>query len=80
MLFDRDDDAVSLCEIKYTDAPFKIDKPYAQKLLNKIAVFKKKTKTTKQIFLSVISANGIQPSMYSEELVTGVVVLDDLFN
>ena len=80
LLFDRDDDAVSLCEIKYTDAPFKIDKPYAQKLLNKIAVFKKKTKTTKQIFLSVISANGIQPSMYSEELVTGVVVLDDLFN
>ena len=79
LLFDRDDDVISLCEIKYTDEPFKIDKPYAQKLLNKITVFKEKTKTTKQILLSLVSATGIQPSMYSEEIVAGVVVLDDLF-
>ena len=79
LLFDRDDDAITVCEIKYTDQPFKIDKQYAHKLLNKVEVFKTKTKTTKQIFISIISASGLQPSMYSEEIITGIVVLDDLF-
>ena len=79
LLFDRDDDTITVCEIKYTDKPFKIDKQYAHKLLNKIEVFKSKTKTTKQLFISMISANGLQPSMYSEEMVTNVVELNDLF-
>lgn len=33
----------------------------------------------KQIFISMISANGIKPTMYSEELISNVVTLDDLF-
>ncbi len=79
LLFDRDDDVITICEIKYTDKPFVIDKQYANNLLNKVNVFKKKTKTAKQIFISMISANGIKPTMYSEELISGVVALDDLF-
>ena len=79
LLFDRDDDAISICEIKYTDQPFKIDKQYAHNLLNKAKVFQAKTKTTKQIFISIILAGGLQPSMYSEEIITNVVTLDDLF-
>ena len=79
LLFDRDDDAITLCEIKYTDKPFVIDKQYANNLQTKANVFQTKTKTTKQIFISMISANGIKPTMYSEELISGVVALNDLF-
>lgn len=79
LLFDRDDDAITVCEIKYTDKPFEIDKQYAKNLMNKVEVFKKITRTTKQIFIAMISANGLKPTMYSEELVTGCVTLDDLF-
>lgn len=79
LLFDRKDGSITICEIKYTDKPFKIDKQYANDLLNKIDVFKKKTHTNKQIFIAVISANGLKTNMYSEDLIDGVATLNDLF-
>lgn len=79
LLIDRSDDAINLCEIKHTVEPFVIDKFYAQKLKNKIDVFVKTTKTTKQIFLTMISANGVKRTIYLEDMVTGVVTLEDLF-
>jgi len=80
LLFDRDDDSITVCEIKYTDQPFVIDKQYAKNLINKVEIFKKKTKITKQIFIAMVSANGIKPTMYSEELISGCVTLDDIFS
>ncbi|HEX4044616.1 MAG TPA: ATP-binding protein [Gammaproteobacteria bacterium] len=79
LLFDRDDDAITICEIKYTDKPFAIDKDYAAQLNQKITVFKQKTNTKKQIFIAIISANGLKKTIYSEEMVDGVVTLEDLF-
>ena len=79
LLFDRDDDTITICEIKYTTEPFAITKDYAENLRNKIAVFKEQTRTKKQIFLVMISANGIKDTIYSEELVQGVVTLEELF-
>ncbi len=48
LLFDRTDEAISLCEIKYTEKPFLIDKAYANELMSKIDVFKKITGTIKR--------------------------------
>lgn len=79
LLFDRKDDSITLCEIKYTDDPFRIDKSYAAALQRKIDVFRGKTRTKKQLFFAMISANGIQESMYSEEMIQGVVMLEDFF-
>ena len=79
LLFDRDDDAITLCEIKYTDQPFVIDKKYAQELKQKMEVFKKVTKTKKQLFLAMISANGLKSTAYAEIMIDGLVTLDDLF-
>jgi uncharacterized protein len=80
LLFDRDDDSITICEIKYTDKPFAIDKQYAHKLTNKIEVFTKATKIKKKIFTAIISANGLKETMYSAELINGgVVTLEDLF-
>jgi hypothetical protein len=79
LLFDRNDDAITLCEIKFTNSPFVIDKEYASNLNKKVKVFREITKTQKQIFLGMISANGLKPTMYSDEMVDGIVTLDDLF-
>jgi len=79
LLFDRPDGVVTVCEIKYTNQPFVIDKKYAKTLLKKVEIFKKKIKTTKQIFIAMVSVNGLKPTMYSEELISNVVTLDDLF-
>src|SRR3990167_2680281 len=79
LLFDRDDDAITICEIKYTNEPFSITKDYAENIKNKIAVFKERTRSKKQIFFVMISANGIKDTIYSEELVQGIITLEDLF-
>ena len=57
LLFDRDDDAITLCEIKYTEQPFVIDKSYMQNLNQKKDVFTRVTRTNKlfkEILLSII--------------------------
>lgn len=79
LLFDRQDDAITICEIKYTNQPFAIDKQYAKNLLNKVEVYKKITKTKKQLFIAMISASGLKETMYSEEMISATVTLDDLF-
>lgn len=79
LLIDRSDDAITLCEIKYTQAPFVIDKAYAEVLKRKIDVFKAATKTNKEIFMALISANGVKENQYYEDLISGVVTLDELF-
>lgn len=79
LLFNRSDDSITLCEIKYTDKPFKIDKECYNDLQKKIEVYKKITKTKKEIFLAIISSSGVEPSLYSEEGISKVVTLDDLF-
>lgn len=79
LLFDREDDAITLCEIKYTEKPFRVDKAVAENWMRKKEVFQKKTGTTKQIFFALISASGITPTFYSEELIDGLVTLKMLF-
>lgn len=79
LLFDRSDDAITICEIKYTDKPFMIDKQYAETLKNKIDVFKKITRINKQIFLTIISANGLKNSSHSDKMIHDAVILEDLF-
>jgi hypothetical protein len=79
LLFDRDDGAVTVCEIKYTETPFKIDKDYARKLQQKMDVFTDVTKSPKQLFLSMIVSSGLRPSMYSEEMIDSVITADALF-
>jgi hypothetical protein len=79
LLFDREDDTITLCEIKYTDESFNIDKAYAANLKRKIDVFKEKTRTKKQIFFNMVSANNIKKTIYSEDMINGVVTLEDLF-
>ena len=79
LLFDRDDGVINLCDMKYTDTAFIIDKKYAAEISRKIEVFKEKTRTEKQILFSMISASGLKETIYSEEMIDGVVILDDLF-
>ena len=40
---------------------------------------KEMTRTNKQLFIVLISANGIKKNKYSDELLSGIVTLDDLF-
>ncbi len=51
LLIDRRDRAINLCEIKYSNGPYEIDKTGDLDLKNKVAVFKDKTQNTKTIIV-----------------------------
>lgn len=80
LIIDRSDNAIQVCEIKHTQEPFIIDKAYAKILNHKMAIFKEKANIKKQLFLSMITTQGLKETMYAEEMVQGIVVLEDLFN
>jgi predicted AAA+ superfamily ATPase len=79
LLLDRQDNAVTLCEIKHSASRYIIDKAYAKELHRKIDVFEQKTKTEKQLFLAFITPMGLKKNLWSEELVANEVTLRDLF-
>ena len=79
LLFDRDDDTITICEIKYSRHKYVLTKDYAAKLKQKVDIFKKITSCKKQIFISLICSNGMKKNKYTDELINGVVTLDDLF-
>lgn len=80
LLIDRNDNAITLCEIKYTNTVFTIDKNYAKVLHNKIQTFQTKSETEKQLFLAIISANGVKENTYCSELTSDILTLEDLFH
>lgn len=79
LLFDRDDNAITLCEIKFNNTEYTINKEYALDLLERNNVFKQVTKTKKQLFTCFITKENIKPNLWSEEIVDQTVSADDLF-
>ena len=79
LLFDRTDDTLNICEIKYCKEAYAIDKSYAKDLLRKVDIYRNITKTEKQIFLSMVTSCRLKKTMYSEEIISSHVELDDFF-
>ena len=79
LIFDREDDCINICEIKFTKESFKIEKKYSDELRNKISVFAEKTRTKKKLFLTLICTNKFVETKWSEDLVSQVIMSEDLF-
>ncbi len=78
LIFDRMDGIVNVCEIKYSQQAFKLNKDIISDLNYKVLIYKKVTKTTKQTFLSLITTHGIQSSVYQKEI-HSMMQLEDFF-
>ena len=64
LLIDRKDNVVNLCEMKYTDGVFEVDKTEYGKILNKLAAFQQETNTRKTIHVTLVSVNGLKNNKY----------------
>jgi len=79
LLIDRSDKVINLCEIKYSDSPYSIDKKYMENLRNKVALFRQLTKTRKGIALTMITNSGLVKNSYSMNNIHSQITADDLF-
>jgi AAA+ ATPase superfamily predicted ATPase len=78
LLIDRNDHVINLCEMKYAQTEFTIDKKYEENLRNKKAAFIYETKTRKSVHLTLVTTYGVKRNEYSG-IVQSEVRMEDLF-
>lgn len=67
LLIDRNDKTISVCEMKYSDGEFTIDKDYNERVEQRLRTFKKATKTTKTLSPVYITPQGLHANMYARK-------------
>ncbi len=78
MLIDRADRVVNVCEMKFVQGEFSIDKDYDEKLRNKIVAVTEHTGSRKNPQMTLVTTYGLKKGIYSGRI-QKVVTLDDLF-
>ncbi len=79
LLIDRADQTINLCEMKFSEHPFVIDKAYAGILHQKTMAFRQNSKTRKNTLLTLITTYGVADNTYRQQLVDQEVTMEDLF-
>jgi AAA+ ATPase superfamily predicted ATPase len=78
LIIDRNDGVINLCEIKYSNAEFAINRAYDQVLRERKATFVRETKTRKAVHTTFVTVYGLKKNEFSAN-VQSEVLADDLF-
>ena len=78
LVIDRRDGIVDLCEAKFTDSPYALDKDGYESLARKRDIFRKETGTSKALHLVVVAASGMERNAYAHN-VQAVIGPEELF-
>lgn len=79
LLIDRKDDAVNLCEMKYSRSEYEIDNEEQKKLERRIEIFRNETKTKKSIILTLVTSEGLKKNAHSD-IIQSLIIVDELFD
>ena len=80
LLIDRSDHTINLLELKFYKENFTLTKVYAEQLRTKMSIFRKATKTTKQLSWVLLTTFGMEANQHSLGLIQQALTMDDLFN
>ena len=69
---------INLCEVKYSEHEYQLDKDEFFKINHRIEAFEEETQTTSTILPTMITTFGLAKGMYSDQITTKLT-LDDLF-
>ena len=78
LLLDRSDRVVNICEMKYVDGPFKVEKDDDELLRQRRNVFTTETDCKKSVHLTLVTTYGLAPTKW-RGVFQSVITLDDLF-
>jgi hypothetical protein len=79
LVIDRADRSMNLCEMKFSEAEFTVDKAYARELQRKRDIFRETTGTTKALFITLVTTYGLRDNEHARGLVARSVTMDALF-
>ena len=77
-IIERADQVTNVCEVKYSQKEYAIDKEEDLRLRDRCGSFKEETKTRAAIHPVLVTTFGMKRNMYSD-YITAEVTLDDLF-
>jgi AAA+ ATPase superfamily predicted ATPase len=78
LLFDRKDDIINLCELKFSKSEYIISAKEEVNLRRKVAIFENETKTRKAVHLTMVTTYGLLKNKNSD-IIHSEVTLKDLF-
>ena len=78
LIIERADQVTNVCEVKYSQKEYAIDKDEDLRLRDRCGSFKEETKTRAAIHPVLVTTFGMKRNMYSD-YITAEVTLDDLF-
>lgn len=78
LIIDRNDGVMNLCEMKYSQDEYTIDKEYETTLRDRMSLFKNVQKSKKDLRCTFITLYGVKTNKYSG-IVNNSLALDDLF-
>lgn len=78
LLIDRNDGVINLCEMKYAQDKYAIDREEDERLRDRMAMFVRETGTKKAVYLTMITTYGLKKGGYDDD-VQCEVTMDDLF-
>lgn len=79
LLIDRDDNVINLCEMKFYNTEFSLDKKQINDVMHKMNVFIDATKTKKSIFITYITTFGLVKNNYRRQFVQNELTIDCLY-
>ena len=79
LLIDRQDNCISICEVKFYNDEWALTKKDADEIRRKRSIFRQVTQTKKQIFMVLICTYGLTKNQYSIGLIDNVLDMNDLF-
>ena len=79
LLLDRDDNIINLCEIKFYNSLFVIDKKNYLNLIKKMNEFIQETNTRKSVHIVLLTTYGIKHNEYSSEIIQNTLDMNCLF-
>ncbi|MES2613955.1 MAG: ATP-binding protein [Bdellovibrionota bacterium] len=79
LVFDREDDVVSLCEIKFYDKKIIFSKELSEKINYKRKIFIEKTGTKKTVLNVLICKNGTKENEYTKRTLQNIICVEDFF-
>lgn len=78
MVIERVDRMIHLCEMKFRERRFAINKAYADTLSHRMKIFKEKTETNYLVVNTIVTPEGLTDSKYNH-LIHSTVTSNDLF-
>lgn len=79
LLIDRDDNVINICEMKFYNAEYALDKKYGLDIATKKNAFTNSTNTKKNVYITFITTYGLVNNQYKKQFVTNELTMEHLF-